>query len=106
MAYGGFWDSVKDFIGTLGISGTTAAASARAFASPTLANIRAVEKAFVEEGTSAPPELMDQLYQRYYSAIASNPYAQTGGIQSTMDTALPYLLLGGLALFLMMQKGK
>ncbi len=102
--YAGFWDSVSDILGNIGITAATTAAIARAMASPTMANINAVETAFAAEGTSAPPELLDLLYKRYADAVASYPAAYGGNIVNTLSQWAPYLAIGGLALFMLTRK--
>lgn len=105
----GFWDTITDFaedlIGDLGLTGATATATAKALASPTLSNIKAVESAFAASGTSAPPELLELLYERYYSSIESNPLAYAGSLQATLSAMLPWIIGGGLVLFLLKRKG-
>jgi hypothetical protein len=98
-----FWDELGGLLRNVGITGESAAAVARAYASPTLENIRAVERAFQNAGTSPPPELMDQLYRRYYSTIQTSPYYQAGMVQSTLAEWLPYIA-GGILLFMIMRK--
>lgn len=101
-----FGYSIGDLIGDLGITGESALATARAYAAPTLANIHAVEAAFAKEGTSAPPELLNSLYERYYSAIQQNPAYGTGALQSQLSAMLPWILGGGVVLFLLMKRGR
>lgn len=94
--YSGFWDSVKDVIGGIGVNADTAAAVAKAFASPTNENILNVERAFAMAGTSAPPELMNALYQRYYQAVRDNPYYGSGQFTLGLTNLLPWIIGGGL----------
>ena len=103
--YGGIWDSIQNVLNTFGISAATTTATAQALAAPTLANIQKVKDVFAAEGTSAPPELLDALYGRYYDSIASNPYAQSGNILSSYSTWLPYLIgIGGIFLIVKLSK--
>ncbi len=96
--YGTYRDIFSDVFGILGQFGVTsesALAIAKAEASPTLANIQAVELAFNNAGTSAPPELLNALYQRYYDSIASNPYATVGATTQWLSDNWLWLLVGG-----------
>jgi hypothetical protein len=105
-AYSGIWDTVQNLLSGIGVSTATAAATARAFASPTLDNIRAVESAFASEGTSAPPELLDVLYKRYADAIARYPVAYGGGIVNTFAEIAPWLFIGGVAIYMLSKRGR
>jgi hypothetical protein len=100
----GFWDTISDaatgLISDLGITGDSATAVARAMASPTMSNIKAVQSAFADSGTSAPPELMEMLWGRYYDSIASNPLAASGSMQAM----LPWLIGGGVVLILLLKR--
>ena len=97
--FGGLWDTLTGALKNIGVSANSAAATARALTSPTMENIRAVEQAFASEGTSAPPELLDLLYKRYASAVASYPAAYGGGIMNTFSQIAPWLFVGGVALY-------
>ena len=89
--YSGFWDIVGNAISNIGINANTAAAIARAYASPTLANIETVRDAFEAAGTTAPPEIIAALQKRYADSVAAYPsvYAQT-----SLTDALPWIALG------------
>jgi hypothetical protein len=95
----GIFDDILGVIDSLGISASSALAVERAFASPTITNIQNVELAFNAEGTSAPPELMQELWNRYNSAVQSNPQWQTGSLTASINQMLPYLVIGGIAIF-------
>jgi hypothetical protein len=99
------WSSLENAISTLGINEVTSAAIARAYASPSLSNIAAVENAFIAAGTTVPPEILALLQQRYAAAVQAYPsvYAQSG--VEMIGQALPWII-GGVALFLFMRKGK
>ena len=88
--YSGAWDTIQGIISGIGISPETVQAVTRAFISPSLDNIHAVEAAFRTAGTSPPPELMNALYGRYGQAVKDNPYL-TGG--SALSTAKDWLLV-------------
>lgn len=95
----GFWDDVQNFISEFGISYQSGLAVAKALASPTLQNIRAVEAAFAAEGASPPPELMETLWQRYYQAVADNPYYASGSVTNFLSSPLVWIGGGLLLLF-------
>jgi hypothetical protein len=99
----GFWDELGGVLGSVGVTTASATAVARAYASPTLENIRAVEAAFREAGTSPPPELMNSLYQRYYDSIRSSPYYQAGTVQTGLTNLLPWIA-GGILIFILLRK--
>ena len=104
--YGGIWDDITGFLDNFGITGASALAVTQAVAAPTLANIQRVQAAFAAEGTSAPPELMDALWSRYYEAIRQNPAASSGAITAALSTYLPWMLGGGLVLFFLSKRRK
>jgi hypothetical protein len=100
----GWIDEAGQFLSSIGISQNTITATARAYASPTLANIRAVEAAFQAEGASPPPELMDALYKRYYDTLRTSPYMAAGTLQSGLAAILPWAAAGILILMLVRRK--
>lgn len=104
--YAGIWDTIANILGDIGITGATSTAIARALASPTMANIRAVESAFAAEGTSAPPELLDLLYKRYADAVASYPAAYGGNLLNTLSELLPWLAIGMMGVFILSRSRK
>jgi hypothetical protein len=98
--YSGILDSVENILSSIGVTGDTATAVAVALASPTNYNIQAVVQAFQIEGTYPPPELMNLLYQRQFSAIQNNPVYTGAQISQSIGNWLPLLLIGGGLLFL------
>lgn len=95
--YGGTLDTIGDILSQFGITDDTMIASGRAMESPTKENIQAVETAFENAGQSAPPELMELLWSRYYDAIGSNPLTMA----QTVSEYLPYIIGGGIGLVLL-----
>lgn len=101
QAYGGVWDTIQGFLDEIGITAQTSAAVAKAFASPSWQNIEAVKSAFRAEGTTVPPEILDALYKRYYSAVEQYPSAYAGTMLGNLGNLFPWILLGGLGLILL-----
>jgi hypothetical protein len=90
----------------LGITVASAEAVARAFASPTVTNINAVNAAFAAEGTSPPPELMNTLWERYYDSIARNPYAAAGTATAFVSNPIVWIAGIGILFILLAPKDK
>lgn len=88
------WGNLRDVVGDLGGDPAIIAATARAFASPTQGNIRAVQDAYRARGAVAPPELMEQLYSRYYQSIRDNPVGTFGQGFSSAGDILPFAIAG------------
>lgn len=104
MAYlKGVLDTVENFLAQWGVTGDTGIAISKAFLSPSLSNIDAVSAAFIAEGTTAPPELMNQLYDRYYSSIANNPAATSGNITQFLSQYGVWIA-GGIAVLFFLKK--
>jgi hypothetical protein len=104
MAYiSGILDTIKDVIGDIGFTPEIAAAVARAEVTPSWENIQAVEEAYRARGSSAPPELMRQLYNRYYEAYAGFPSYYGRYLMTTASNYFPFILGG---LFLIMLAGR
>jgi hypothetical protein len=90
------WEGIKDVAGEY-FAPEVVSAVARAFASPTQANIAAVRQAFRDQGTSPPPELLNALYERYYDSLRRYPAVTVGGFQEGAQSLLPWIL-GGIVL--------
>lgn len=102
----GIWDSLQTVLENLGVNEQTSVAIQRALASPTMQNIRAVENAFAEAGTTAPPELMQTLYERYAQAVRDNPLWAGGGATQFISQNWPWLLLGVVGIIALRSSGR
>lgn len=106
MSYlNGFWDTVSNIIGSVGLSNSTATAIARAYASPSLSNIQAVQDAFAAEGTTVPPEIMALLQKRYVDAAAAYPTVYGQNVVQSLSSALPWIAAGVIG-YLILKRGK
>jgi hypothetical protein len=103
--YQGILDDVGSILSTFGISGDSAAAVAQAYASPTIANINAVQAAFTAEGNTAPPELLNALWGRYYDSIKQNPLASAGQLTSLLSSPIVWAIGAGLLFLAFKKKG-
>lgn len=95
----GVLDVFADIISATGVNAETAKAVELAYQSPSIDNINAVELAFTNAGSSAPPELMQNLWERYYQAVRDNPLWASGNAIGAISNWLPWILIGGVALF-------
>lgn len=98
----GIWDWIKDVASDIGLtSGSISKAVAVAYASPSTSNIRAVEEAYRREGKTAPRELMNELWSRYYG---SDPYYSGGTYYAPTSNYLPWIIGGGVLLWAIMRR--
>jgi hypothetical protein len=103
MAYmGGWWDEIKDILGDLGADPNIIAAIAKAEASPTYANVAAVDAAYRERGSSPPPQLMGQLWDRYYASIGYTLPGIPPRVLQTATNWAPVLVAAAIAFALAM----
>ncbi len=102
--YTGVFDTIGSIVSSFGISLDSATAVAQAYAAPTIVNINNVTAAFAAEGATPPPELMQSLWERYYSSIAQNPLAATGQITTFLSNPMVWLIGGGILIFVFSRK--
>lgn len=93
-------DSIANILKGFGVTQATSAATAKALISPSLENIEAAKAAFKAEGTTIPPEVLNMLMERYYSAIGANPAAYSNVALSKVTDLLPWVLFGTIAVVL------
>ena len=103
---GSLWDTIKDALGDLGLDPDIAAATAKAYAVPTLDNINAVIGAYHARGANPPPQLLQALYDRYQSTYPSYGYPYTGYYPSSYGgtAGLFPLVVGGLLLIMLLRR--
>jgi len=103
---GSIWDTIKDALGDLGADPNIAAAIGRAYAAPNLQNINAVVAAYNARGATPPPQLMQSLYERYYSSAYYTSYGYGGYYPTSyggVTGVLPWIV-GGVVLIMLLRR--
>lgn len=98
------WDWVQGTIQKIGVTPAITQAVAVATANPSLENIRRVEEEYRAIGSSPPAELMSFLYDRYYATFPSTVYGIPGQVYRAAMDWTPYLVIGGIALYLLSKR--